>query len=102
MKKIKTLEGFSNTSDVDVIDRAAAVHAGMTGNPRFPSPPVDMDSLKKTIDSFSALRIEALDGSKKMIAEKNKQREAVVESLRLLARYVEVTSKGDMATFQSG
>ena len=102
VKKIKTLEGFFSASDVDVIDRAAAVHSGMTGNPHFPNPPVDLDSLKKAIDSFSALRIEALDGSKKMIAEKNKQREAVVESLRLLARYVEVTSKGDMATFQSG
>ena len=80
VKKIKTLEGFSNATDVDVIDRAAAVHTGMTGNPHFPNPPVDLDSLKKAIDSFSALRIEALDGSKKIIAQKNKQREAVVES----------------------
>ena len=30
VKKIKTLEGFSNATDVDVIDRAAAVHTGMT------------------------------------------------------------------------
>jgi hypothetical protein len=40
-----------------------------------------------------------LDGSKKVIAQKNKQREVVIKNLRLLARYVEVASNGDMAVF---
>ena len=31
-----------------------------------------------------------------MIAQKNKQREAVIKMLRLLGRYVEVTSDGDI------
>src|SRR5262249_31754795 len=34
-------------------------------------------------------------------AEKNKQRAVVVKKLRLLGRYVEVTSNDDMAKFQS-
>ena len=49
--------------------------------------------------ALSALMAEALDGSKKVIAEKNKQREAVVKTLRLLGRYVEVKCK-DMAIFK--
>jgi hypothetical protein len=34
-------------------------------------------------------------------AQKDKQREAVIKMLRLLGRYVEVTSDGDMVMFTS-
>src|SRR3989454_12556138 len=44
---------------------------------------------------------ESLDGSKKVIAEKKKQKEVVVKKLRLLGRYVEKTCKNDMAIFMS-
>jgi hypothetical protein len=73
----------------------------MTGNTNFPNPPVDMAAFKTAVDSFSTLITEALDGSKKVIAQKNKQREAVIKMVRLLGRYVEITSNGDMAVFQT-
>ena len=101
VKKIKTLDGFSNTPEADLVDRATAVYTHITGNPHFPNPPVDLEALKKAIDAVSALRVEALDGSKKVIAEKKKQRGVMTEILRLLARYVEFTSKGDMTIFQT-
>src|SRR5207245_2961494 len=63
--------------------------------------PPKTPTLKANIESFLALISEALDGSKKVIAQKDKQREAVVKMLRLLGRYVEVTSNGDMAIFTS-
>ena len=44
---------------------------------------------------------EALDGSKKVIAAKNKQRDVVIRKLRLLGRYVEVACKDDVAIFQT-
>ena len=44
---------------------------------------------------------ESLDGSKKVIAEKKKQKDVVVKKLRLLRRYVEVTCKNDIAIFVS-
>ena len=83
------------------MDRATAVYTHITGNPHFPNPPVDLDALKKVIDTLSALRVEALDGSKKVIAEKKKQRGFMTAMLRLLARYVEFASQGDMAVFQT-
>ena len=101
LKTIKALDGFSNVPDADVISRGTAVQTKLTGNANFPSPPVDLAALKANIESLSALIAEALDGSKKVIAEKNKQRETVIEMLRLLGRYVEVTSRGDMAVFQT-
>jgi hypothetical protein len=42
-----------------------------------------------------------MDGSKKVIALKNKQRQIVIKSLKLLARFVEVHSDGDDAIFKS-
>ena len=44
---------------------------------------------------------ESLDGSKKVMAEKKKQKDVVVKKLRLLRRYVEVTCKNDIAIFVS-
>jgi len=67
----------------------------------FQNPPVDLVGLKADIDVLSALMAESLDGSKKVIAEKKKQKDAVVKKLRLLGRYVEVTCKEDMAIFVS-
>jgi hypothetical protein len=100
-KKIVPLDGFSNVADGDVVSRATNIQTAMTGNANFPNPPVDLAVLKAAIAAFAALIAEALDGSKKVIAQKNKQREAVIKMLRLLGRYVEVTSNGDMAAFQT-
>ena len=87
--------------DADVVSRGATVANRLKENPNFPSPPVRPQDLEAAVDSFSTLIAEALDGSKKVIAQKNNQRETVVAMLRLLGRYVEVTCKNDMAIFTS-
>ena len=98
---IKPIDGFANVSDTDVVARGTNIQTNMTGNPNFPNPPVDLATLKAAIETFAALIAEALDGSKKVVAQKNKQREAVIRMLRLLGRYVEVTCNDDMASFQT-
>jgi hypothetical protein len=50
---------------------------------------------------MSALMVEASDGSKTVMAEKNRQREDIIRMLRLLGRYVEANCKNDMAIFMS-
>ena len=100
-KKIKPIDGFSGVADADVVTRATNIQTALTGNANFPNSPVDLAALKTAIETFSALTAQALDGSKKVIAQKNKQREAIIKMLRLLGRYVEVTSNGDMAIFQT-
>lgn len=99
--KIKPLEGYGGMSDADIVARAMAVLTGLTGNSSFTTLPVDLATLKTAIDTFSTLISEALDGSKKVIAQRNKQREAVIKMLELLGRYVQVNSNGDMAVFIS-
>jgi fibronectin type III domain protein len=98
---LKALDGFTKLSDVDVVKNGIGIQTNMTGNSKFPNPPVDLAVLKTDLDSLSALIAESADGSKKVIAKKNQQREAVVGTLRLLARYVEMTCQGDPASFQT-
>ena len=100
-KTIKPLEAFGGMPDADVVSRGMSIVTKMTGNSNFPNPPVDLAGLKTDIDTLSALMAESLDGSRKVIAEKNKQKVAVVKKLRLLGRYVEVACNDDMAVFVS-
>jgi hypothetical protein len=99
--KIKPLEGYGGMSDANVVARGTAAETGLTGNSNFQNQPVDLAALKTDIDSFSALIAEAMDGSKKVIAQKDKQREVVIKKLRILGRYVEENCNGDMAVFTS-
>jgi hypothetical protein len=101
VKQIRPLDGFANASDAAVVSRATLIQTDMTGNANFPTPPVDLAALKTATASLSALMAAALDGSKKVVAEKKTQRTAVIKMLRLLGRYVEVACKDDMAIFKS-
>jgi hypothetical protein len=98
---LKALDGYTRQSDVDVVKNGIAVQSSLTGNSKFPNPPVDLAVLKTSLDTLSGLLSEAVDGSKKVIARKNQQRQAVIGMLRLLARYVEIASDGDPAAFQT-
>src|ERR1041385_7871331 len=69
-KEIKAIDGFSRVADGVVVSRATNIQTAMTGNTNFPNPPVDLLALKTAIETFSALIAEALDGSKKVIAQK--------------------------------
>jgi hypothetical protein len=100
-KTIKPLEDYKALSDKDLVARLTAVYNGMNGNANFPTPPVDPKDLKAGIDAFDALIAESLDGSKKVMAQKRKQRAAVIRMVRHIGRYVEVTCKDDMAIFMT-
>src|SRR5690242_12270045 len=93
---IKPLEGYTAMSDDDIVHVGTAVQTGLTGNSNFQNLPVDLAVLKTNIDSLTALIAEARDGSRKVIAQKDKQREAVIKMLRVLGRYIEVHADNDM------
>ncbi len=99
--QFKALVGFSKLSDLDVVKNGIAVQTNLTGNSKFANAPVDLAVLKTDLDSLTALIAEAADGSKKVIARKNQQREVVIGILRMLARYVEVASQSDPAAFET-
>jgi len=101
VKPIKPLENYTGVADGELVARATHIQTNMTGNANFTNPAIDLAVFKTDIDTFSALLAEAQDGSKKIIVEKNKQRDLVVRKLRLLGRFVEFTCENDMAIFKS-
>lgn len=101
VKKIKALLGFTKLADANLVSRLNAVHDGMNLNPAYPSPTVDLATFKAAIDSYTALVAAALDGGKKTVTEKNKQRGSVIKMAEQLGHYVQANCKDDMATFTS-
>src|SRR5207249_531558 len=101
LNQITPILGYTKLSDELFLTRLNAFYIGTNGNAAYPNPPMDMNAFKADIDSYSRLITQALDGRKKAISEKKKNREALTQSLRLLGRYVEIMCKNDMPTFLS-
>ena len=75
--RIKPVENYTKMPDAEVVNRSLAVCTGLDGNSNFTNLPVALKDFKAGIDSVSALMAAALDGSKKVAAEKDKQRHAL-------------------------
>ena len=101
VRKVKPVLGFGGVSDVDLLKRLDAIRDGMTGNAAFATPPVDMATFKTAIDLFNTLVTDALDGGKKTISAKRKQREVVIKMATQLGHYVEAASNNELATFNT-
>jgi hypothetical protein len=80
---------------------AGSVYSGMNGNAAYSNPPVDMPTFKTAIDTFDTLLAAALDGSKKVLTQRNHQGEGLIKILRQLAHYVEAACKDDVTIFSS-
>jgi hypothetical protein len=96
VKQLRIVLGFKRLSPANLVARVNAVIKGMTGNSRYPSPPIDMPTLTAAVNSFWASVSMALDGGKTAIAQRAAQGEIVKQMLRQLARYVEANCGGDL------
>ena len=99
--RIKPVENYTKMPDAEVVNRSLAVCTGLDGNSNFTNLPVALKDFKAGIDSVSALMAAALDGSRKVAAEKDKQRHALIKMMRALGRYVELNCNDDIAIFKS-
>jgi hypothetical protein len=99
--QIRASLSFSRTIPKDLIARCLAVIAGLSGNANFTNLPVDLSMFKAAVDRYAALWAEALDGSRKAIAERDNQEIEIIRMLKLLGHYVEATCKDDVAAFTS-
>ncbi len=98
---IKAVLGFAGVPDADLVSRCNAVHDGMTNNPAYPTPPIDMPGFKTAIDAYAAAIAGALEGGKTAIAAREKRRGDMILMLRQLGHYVEIACRKDMETFLS-
>jgi hypothetical protein len=99
VKKLKALLGMQGVSDTDFIQHLLNADKGLTGNPNFPTPPVDLAAFKSGIDTLSTLVTDAADGGKKAITAKHKQRGVMEKQYTQLGHYVEAASNDDPAIF---
>src|SRR5438105_770558 len=93
--------GFTKLIGPNLLSRLDAVVKGLDGNPSYPNLPVDLATVKTAGASYAASLADSLDGGKKAIVARNKQRENVIQILRQLAHYVELNCKNDVGTFLS-
>jgi hypothetical protein len=87
--------GYASVTDADLVAQALAAHDGVKAHPElFPNPP-DLQVVSAAIQSFQNAMVAAQDGGKKAVAEKKKQRTALIKVLRPLGHYVEANCKDD-------
>jgi hypothetical protein len=101
MARLKGLMDFVKFAPSRLRIFAQHIYTRMNGNPSFPNPPVSMKALIAQIETVGALISEALDGSKKVIAQRDKQGLALVGMLKILLGYVEYIADEDEAAFTS-
>jgi hypothetical protein len=100
--KVKAKVDWNRADAKTVVSTGRNVISGMgsgMGPTLFPAPPVSIETLRSMVDNLDALVTEAFDGSRKVIAQRNKQRDIVVRMLERDAHYVEDNCDDDIANF---
>ena len=92
-KRIKALLDFSRAPDGDVHVRGLCLYDGLKDNPNFPKPPVGLEVLKAAVDEFGALMAESIHRDRRVIAEKNRQRDKVTSMITEIGHYVEAIAQ---------
>jgi hypothetical protein len=93
--------GFAGYADADLGDFTDNVIASVTGNPNFPTPPVDMTALSAQRAAFGTAVTNAAQGGTQLTAIKNAARKTLVTMLRKVAAYVQSIASQDVAMLLS-
>jgi hypothetical protein len=96
--KLRISHKFPSTKVPDLLSEAQSVFTDMgAAAATFTNPPVPLATLKQDIDNLTISAAAALDGGKKNIAQRNKDRHALEEDLTLLGAYALKVANGDPA-----
>jgi hypothetical protein len=90
---------FARALPEQLLAQGYAVVKALTGNLNFPTLPVDLNTLKTTLDTYAIYIGEAKDGGRKAILLRNQQGEEIIRMLRALATHVELNCKDDINIF---
>ena len=99
--KIRIADGLRTQSTERLITTAGAIIKGMTGNPSFPSPPVDLQTVQAAVDDLSEALVAQANGGRAATAEKRNKQEALIGLLRKLRSYVEEHCGNDLSVLLS-
>ena len=92
-QRLKVWLNFVRAKAADLIGRAITVNKGLKNNPHFPNLPFDLEELKTRTEAYSASNAAAMDGNIQARAQRDSDREVLVDNLLSLAHYVQDNCK---------
>lgn len=100
-QQIRIADKFKKQSAEQLVVMAGAIITGLTDNPAFPAPAVDLKAVQAAAEDLSAALAAQVQGGTAATAEKNNKREALIALLRRLKHYVEDNCENDTAVLLS-
>lgn len=103
MPKPKTLTittriSFSKMRKAEIGPRGRNLVKNLRAHPEhFGNPPIVLDQVDADLDELARLNAEALDRARSVLAQRDKQRDIVINDMRILARYAQNAANGDPA-----
>ena len=99
--RVRIAERFKSQSAEQLVTMAGAVITGLTDNPDFPAPTVDLKTVQEAADDLNAALAAQAHGGTAATAEKKNKQEALIMLLRRLKHYVEDNCRNDLAVLLS-
>ena len=99
--RIRIAGGFGKQTPEQLVITADAVISGLTNNPAFPAPTVDLKAVQTAADDLKAAVAAQAHGGTAATAEKNNKQEALIKILFKLKHYVEDNCENDLAILLS-
>ena len=99
---IRVADRFKKQTAEQLVTMAGAVISGLTGNPAFPAPTVDLKAVQAAADALKTALVAQAQGGTAATADKNNKQEALVVLLRKVKHYVEDNCAGDPAVILTG
>ena len=99
--RIRIAGGFVKQSAEQLIILAEAVITGLTNNPAFPAPTVDLNAVRAAANDLKSAIAAQAHGGTTATAERNKKQEALIKILFKLKHYVEDNCENDSAVLLS-
>ncbi len=99
--RARVADRFMKQSAEQLVTMAGAIVTGLTGNPAFPAPTVDLKTVQAAAEGLNTALAAQPHGGTAATAEKNNKREALIALLRKLKHYVEDSCENDFAVLLS-
>jgi hypothetical protein len=100
-QRIRIADRFTKQSAEQLVAMAGAIISGLTDNPAFPAPTVDLKTVQAAADELNAALAAQVHGGTAATAEKKNKQEALISILRKLKHYVEDNCGNDSAVLLS-
>ena len=98
---IRIADRLKSQTAEQLVTMAGAVITGLTNNPAFPAPTVDLNAVHAAAEDLKAAVAAQVHGGTAATAEKNNKQEALIKILFKLKHYVEDNCENDLALLLS-